>query len=675
MNLLFSKTRSEKYLILFILTFLSTEIHAIDNISDPAFIEKCNNSDAYLIHSYVDVSYSPALYSYNKKVALYNKVVIRSKTGVEEFSFLNMDNFVRDHLEWFSIKLLKSDGTVVEIDSSRIFEDRLDNNQQEHLGYPIPGVEPGDTIETYFGYTADLPVGELKDYLIPYNRIPALKMEYVITTTPGLEIRYKLYNGFPEPQIVSNDTMNRCLFKMEEVSSVSENEYMCLPCELPFVYCSVDSKGSEPRTWTNIYNEEFNMLTKPLRVDHEKAAYYNRWKKKVIGEARDSSKYYKFELLYDEILNNFLMKPGEQSEAAKSSGYFLKKEEFDPVSIRRLYRQLLEDLEIEYWAVFGRSKQNGQIDPYFIRLGEFDHIFFAYRNEQGNFNLLYPHDISYKYQINEIPTSLFKTQAVIVKPDLTEKEKRRNKFIDYDFTLAEADSVSINIIEMPGMTANSNYMKQVAYCDVDANEKRTGFRSKITVSGGLSTDIRSFISLLNQNKEMNDFYDALAEYEGNDNVLEIDTVTEISFINTKPFIYSINTEGTLNNTLTFLNDSLVSIDLGALIQHINIESDKETVDLNYYLDYCYTDFSMFVLSFPSDIEVMSMDAYQKSIDNSVGGYSLNLSSSGHGQIIIQSNYQILKDFIPADEYWQLRQLNDLLKEVRNMRLLIKLKTG
>ena len=223
------------------------------------------------------------------------------------------------------------------------------------------------------------------------------------------------------------------------------------------------------------------------------------------------------------------------------------------------------------------------------------------------------------------------------------------------------------------MSADYNYLKQVFYCNVDLKQKSSTFDSKFSVSGGLSTDIRSFFSLLNQNEEMNSFYEALAEFEETDNAWEIDTVTKTDLNKNKPFIYNISAQGDINNSLSYLNDSLVSITLDNFIQHTEIESETDSIDLNYYLDYSYKDLCMFILIFPCDIEVMNIDSYNQKFKNTYGEYSFSINLVGNNQLILQSSYKITKDMIPKDDYWQLKQLNEQIKEIKNKRLLIKLK--
>ncbi|WP_020529799.1 DUF3857 domain-containing protein [Flexithrix dorotheae] len=674
MNQLFLKRRIKYYCILWIFLFFCNSIFANDTIPDQSFTEHCKNADAFLLHSYTDVVVSKFLLGYKRKTTIQNKLVINNRPGVEEYAFLNLKSQVADRLLSLKVKTLKADGTMVELDSNLVFEQL--SQRQDHveiINYPIPGVEPGDTIETIYSYSEGLDYDELQDFVNLYSDIPSVNTEFTIRTPPNLMVRYKSYNGFPEPQVLSNDTLVYCLFKMEQVDGVSENEYTCLPCELPYIYYSVENRGSELRTWKDVYNQEFNVFTQPFRIDYENSSYYKKWKRRVIGEAKDSSKYYQLSLLLADIYKNIEIEQPYSEEMFKTTGYFLKEMRFDPISIKRLYRQLLEDLEIDFWAVFARSKRLGRIDPFYIRKGEYDHIFFAFESENGSLQLLYPHKIAFKYQVNEIPTSLYNVEAVIAKPFLTEKIKNKDKFINMDLEMAEVDSVITRVIKLHGMHPKFNYLKQAFYCDVDIDQQETSFKSNFSVAGGLSTDIRSFNGLLDKDKELHDFYETIAEFEGDESSLSIDSITSIELKNYRPFVYSMNGQGSISNSISFINDSIVSVTFDDLIQHSQIASEKDSTNLNFYLDYTYTDFCIFILKFPCDIEIINNERNKWEIKNKLGQYIFNLQHVSDNQMIIQSNYKIIKDIVAKTEYKQLKELNDFVDEVRNMRFLIKLK--
>lgn len=670
MNLLFSK-KIKVSLNIICICVLFYGFSSNIKYQDP-FLTLCKNSDAYYLHSYTDVAYATNWARYKSHVSISNKLVVNNTNGVEKYAFLKLSEYESNHLKNIKIRTLKKDGSVIELDSSLVFQKTSKKKKFGEINYPIPAVEPGDTIETTYTYYENLKLNELIGYVNLYKDIPSKNTQYTVKTNKDLGIRYKLYNNFPEPGIVSNDSLVYLQFSLNKVKGIESNEYSCFPCEVPYFYYSLEKKGSKLRTWKDIYNEEFNFLTQPIAIDSHRSTYYKRWKKRIIGEAKDSSKYYKFNLLYHEILANFKIEAIQGKEFIKSSGYFLKENRFDVISIRRFYRQVLEDLEIPYWAVFAKSKLSGNIDPHYIREGEYDHIFFAFEDKNDKLKFLYPHSDIYKYQIDEIPTALYNTDAILVKPKRKEKRKKKDKFISLDLQFAKTDSIFRAKIKLPGMSSNQNYLNQIVYAKVNLKEKTTSFKSLFKISGGVSTDTRSFLNMMNKNKEVSNFYNALSEYEGNDNTMQIDTVTKIGLRNRKPYLYVINTKGKLNNVVKFINDSLVSISFDKLINHNLVETSSNISALSYYLDYSYSDSFMLNLEFPNNIEILGIDDIIN-YKNDFGEYRFELKQSKKNQLTLKSNYKILKDLIPKENYKELKLINEKVKNSESKRLIIKLK--
>lgn len=652
--------------------FLGFKASVPGKAEDP-FLTLCKNSDAYFTHSYRDITYEKYWGNYRKHISINNKLVVNNPSGVEKYAFLRLDEFESNTIESIKIRTLKANGSIVELDSSLVFKRNSKREKFGPINYPIPAVEPGDTIETSYVYYERIEESNLNGYVNLYSAVPSINSQYTIKTGPQLTVRYKTYNDFPNPAVIANDTIVYLQFSMDNVIGLEENEYSCLPCEKPYLYYSLEKNDSELRSWRDVYNEEFNFLTQPMALDTENSSYYNRWKRRVIGEAKDSTKYYQLELLHNEVLKNFKILPVQENEFIKSTGFFLKEERFDPISIRRFYRQLLEDLEIEYWAVFGRSKRFGTIDTEYIRKGEFDHVFFAFENEKGTVQFLYPHEEFYMYLIDEIPTSLYDTKAVLVKPQTNNKKKKKDIFIDSKLELAKVDSVSVATINLPGMDSNYNYINQMISSEVDTKNKRATLRYRFETSGGMSTEMRSFFDMLSQNEEASNFYSALTEFEGIDNTLQIDSVTTRTQKLSKPFAYILSAEGTLNNAITFVNDSLISVSLDKLIQHYQLENTSESSQLNYYLDYNYSDYFTFYLNFPSDIEVLGLENGNLNLKNELGEYLFEITKSKGNQLKLQSNYIILKNLILKEKLNELKLLNEGVKNVKSKRLIVKLK--
>lgn len=671
MTLLFLK-RSINYLLALLFSFISYGAIVKDSLPDNDFGDYCAKSDAYFLFSYTDVTYTLNFGSYKRYVTVSNKLVINNGAGVDKYAYLNLPDYITNNIKEIDVKTLKADGTVVELDSSKVFVRKPDERKFGAVNYPIPSVEPGDTIETSYTYTKYVKLSEMTSFVDLYASLPSFTTEYSIKSHPKLSIRYKGYNGFPKPQVVANDSLIYSVFKMDKIKELKQNRNTCLRCELPYMYYSMEEKDTELSKWEDVYNLEFNAITQPIAIDNQNSSYYNRWKKRIIDKAKDSSKYHKLKLLHANIMKDIHIESLDVKEILKSNGFFLKEKRFNQFSIRRLYRQILEDLEIDYWAVFARSRSSGKIDPYYIRSGEYDHIFFAYTNEKGKLDLLYPHETVSKYEMNEIPTSIFNTQAVIAKPYRVKKMRNKDKFIGLDMKLAEVDSVTVNIIELPGTSAHNNYVKQILYSDVNTKEKKIPLKYKFSISGGLYTDLKSFYGLLTEDSSVSTYYEALSEIE-EEEVIAIDTILEKHLKEKKPFVQTIIAEGSLNGAMTFLNDNLVSISLEKLLNHNQVESEYETIDMNYYLDYNYQDYIMSIFNFPNEIEILDENRYHTITETDVGEYSFEVKRVNGNQITIQSNYIINTDIIPKESYAQLKRLNEKLKEFKKKRILLKLK--
>lgn len=655
---------------LFFFSFISTN----DNKKSDSFLTLCKNSDAYFLYSYNDVTYVKNWSRYKKYTSVNNKLVINNTNGVDAHAFLKLDEYESNHIQSIKIKTLKADGSVIELDSSLVFKKDTKNKKFGVINYPIPSVEPGDTIETSYVYTENLKKHELSSFVDLHKSLPSLNSQYSIKTEPGLYVRYKTYNNFVKPKIVSNDSLLYVQFAMDSIKGFVDKKYSCFPCELPYMYYSLENKDSKSRTWINVYNEEFNFLTQPLSLDYNNSTYYKRWKRRVIGKAKDSSKYYKFNLLFNEVTENFKIEPTLPKELIKSNGFFLKEKRFDPISIRRFYRQILEDLDIKYWAVFARSKASGPIDTDYIRVGEYDHIFFAYEDKEGDLKFLYPHNNSLMYQIDEIPTNLYNTKAVIVKPVYkeTKKNSKKVKFITRDLEMAKVDSVLTSAIKLPGMNFKNNYINQTISGKINFKEKNTSLRYRFKVSGGQSTELRTYFEMINKNKELSNYYDALSEFEGVDNTIQIDTVIGRKLNTKKPFSFILNANGTLNNAIKFLNENMVSISIDKLLQHNQLESDSEVSELNYYLDYSYSDNFLFYLNFPSEIKILGLENGNINYKNEYGEYFFEIKKNKKNQVLIKSRYKIKEHLIPKEKYIEIKKLNEQVKNIKSKRLIIKL---
>ena len=186
MTQLFLKKQKTNLVVVFFSLFFFSLKPSLTLTKDP-FLLLCENSDAYYEHSYTDITYAKNWLRYKRYVSIDNKLVVNTTKGVDDNAFLELDEFVSNHLQSIKVRVLKSDGSVNELDSSLVFKKSSKKVKFNAIHYPIPAVEPGDTIETSYVYYENLK--EHKD----------MDISQLIRNEDGFTIFRKKQDSYDEP--------------------------------------------------------------------------------------------------------------------------------------------------------------------------------------------------------------------------------------------------------------------------------------------------------------------------------------------------------------------------------------------------------------------------------------------------------------------------------------------
>jgi hypothetical protein len=608
---------------------------------------------------------------------IHQKLKINTKTGVDNYAFIYINKDIYSHIKSLEVSTVKPDGSVMLMDSTHIFNIKIESDENEiqkvnQMRFAIPGVEAGDVIDIiYTVLEEDVELNNQFANVFMQRELSSASSTFSISVPRPYTIFYKCYNRFPDPVVEVSDKLVNCVFKLNNLQAVKPNQYSCLPCNLPYFYFSLEyNKQTITTKWKDIYYYVFNYLTKPLNNDPENFYYYERWAKKIYRCCEDSSKYYVLKLLMADIRDNMKIKNLGPDEQFKSAGYYLKKGYIDPINIRRLYRQILTDLHIDYWAAFGRNKWAGPIDSYFIRKNEISDIFFVYTDENNKMSYLYPHNEYYKYEINELPTYLYNTKAVIVKRAHSSPYIMGSSPSNYG-TIFD-DSVIVQTIELSAGNKNTNYLKQLITYHSDFSLSNDTFNAEFIISGGVSTKYRQVFSFLHDNEEVNQLYQSLFDYKEMGPAFRIDTVIKRELTHEQPFKYKAVGLGTINKGITKISDSIISISLNEVIFHDQVDTETGTAESDYLLDYAYTDILQLFISFSEPFEILNQGDLNRTITNETGEYTCKINTLSENSISITSEYCINKDYIKKDEYRLVADINNMINEIKNSRLMIKM---
>jgi len=102
-----------------------------------------------------------------------------------------------------------------------------------------------------------------------------------------------------------------------------------------------------------------------------------------------------------------------------------------------------------------------------------------------------------------------------------------------------------------------------------------------------------------------------------------------------------------------------------------VEIGNDSTELGFYLDYTYSDVLQLFITFSQPVEVVNRETFGKSLVNDVGEYTCSLSIINPAGIMVSSTYTISKDAITGSDCNKLTAINNLLREAKNTRLIIK----
>jgi hypothetical protein len=605
------------------------------------------------------------------------KMKLVTKNGVDKYAFLNINAAIRDHLKSLGIKITKPDGSVILLDSTQILKHANSTEKDiqtgsDQLKYAIPGAEAGDIISINIAIKEDFTYSQHDGNIFLFSELPIGKSKFIIKVPREFNVFYRLYNNFPEPKILSSDTSICCTFEQENLEPLTEQKYTCYSCDLPYFYFNIFfTKGMGSMDWDQFYKVVYNPMTLPVFSFNSSDNYYNRWMHKVRKSSKSDSKIDQLKMFIKNINDNIEVKVLPNNERRQISGYYLRKGYIDQDNLRILYRKIFEDLKVDYWACFAKNKWMGPMEKYFVRPQEISDLFFMIEEQGKPKYMVYPSTPIYKFQFDEVPTSLYNTTAVIIKP-VKRDEKRINHAQPFIMNL-QVDSVIVNELNIPKGSYNTNYFRMVTQAYVELTSKKDSFKSSYTFSGGVSTKYRMLFRYLDNNKEVNDFFKEYIKYSGTEPALKVDTVLSRDFQRDMSFKYTVNVAGKFSKGINYINDSTISISLNDIITHDQVDSSPDSIVLDYYLDYAYTDMMYLNILFSKPIEPINLANIDKQIANEVGEYACKLVVIDNNAIAINSTYKIFKDIIKTGDYHSLQDINNLLQQTRNAHILLRIR--
>jgi hypothetical protein len=290
-----------------------------------------------------------------------------------------------------------------------------------------------------------------------------------------------------------------------------------------------------------------------------------------------------------------------------------------------------------------------------------------YYDNDNNRVLVYPHEIYRKYYLNEFPTYLNGTYAVMIRE--AKDEKKKSRFIN-----SKVSSDSLLTIEKTFLLMGdekSNYYLRQRFIGVDLNSDLSSYWSILNYSGLFSTDSRPFYSnMLNSNEK---YMSYINEIQKGRDLFKIDSIYLRNENKKPPYNYSIGMNGKLGKFFNFINDTTIVISLNEILNNSKIEYNSPSRNLDIFLPYAYSDIQDLIIDFKQPIEIINLEILQKNKENSLGSYKFETIPLEKNKLHLTSTYIIRKELIEKTSFKNLDEINEASNQISNSKLIHRIK--
>lgn len=584
------------------------------------------------------------------------RIKIQTQQGLEKYARIVILKNRNMHIEQLDARTIKADGSIVDLDSKNDIKaielsDEDDLDKKKYKVFSIPGVAVGDEIEMVCiqeGYTI-----EWGATVVLHNSIPVLKSDFSVeVNNKGIVILATGRNGMPEGIESKNMEGVALSWSGKELPGLYEERGNISARSLPyFIYeLNIDrlyrnSYAAAPniRSWSDLlhhYNDEV------FEVRIRKDKKFNEVFEKIVSTAESDSKIHRLGAV-QKYLNEVEIEKIPEGEASEGIEYFLEKKKGDFNTLIKMYKSILEKMEIEFYFAAGRSKYLGPIDlgfPTYLQISDF---LFLIPDAAGNSIVMPTKSQDNSYGLNEIPLALYDTDIYMISP--TDKEL---------FLTVSLDD--------QGYKKNLRLRKVKGTVQLDKGS--ISYAATETYSGAFSTRNRNNHYDWMQSQSMNDY---LEHHLKDQEVVNVDTAFLSKRPEKDPYRYQLHYDYQISNQISKLEDKVYAISIKNLLDHY-VQKASVNRMLDYYAPYGYIDEFLYYFEFDQPIKLSNKENLDINVKNELGTYKMVVNQVSPTTLIIKSKYTLTKNTIPVSEIQTLVDLMDGAEKGDNEGIIIEL---
>jgi hypothetical protein len=592
----------------------------------------------------------------------YMQMYVRSQRGARMIWQMQIPTMHKRVLERIKLRNRKPDGKIIDLEPEDIRYVanktlKTENFDPDYTFIPVPGVDAGDIVEMLAIYY--IPGTLVSDEVFFHSYYPVCRSEFIYNHTQDYHISLSKYNfnNFNYTDTASSEAGFK--FEFDNLPGLYSQQGIIPQFELPFVAFRIDSIfyktpfGSVevpivPSEWTSYHKKSIkDIMTGPNKISEkvltENGNFFNVFKKRFPESDNFQLAIDWHNFLNDSIALRFI--------SAKSGNlpleYWLERRSVDRTRLLSLYLEFFDYHKIDYSVYISRNVGYGYFDTTFVSFAQGLELFFGIHNHDQT-KFLYPHYEVECFPPGELPIALKGALAIGYRP-------------------SSPDS-SMEIIDIPFLKKDENFKKRKYDCSVtDPKSERLSVKQRNIYSGEFGNATSNlYKQLFTGEKDETVFENFFVGDPGN---LVLKTF-HIDSITSEIPGFSFTFEYERDNFLTSHSDSSYSFRLEDVSSLDELPYLPFKRQYGYYLTTPYSNYSKFYMRFNQKVELIGNDTVFE-YSNGFGSVSLTARIMNENIILIDTYYSAELNYLPAEEYWRIKDLTDKADEMLSLHLFFR----
>ncbi len=569
------------------------------------------------------------------------RIKIQKAAGLK-YSWLKIPVKEGFKVKTLGVRTLNADGSITYFDTKDArYESWLDEKdfmrQKQVYLVPAPDVDVGDEIDIVVIYRSNVP--DMADVYFFHADLPVVEHRFTLELSKDIRLRLKTYNDLPEPDITDTESDKTYFWQQKNLPVVLDETCQNIPADvLPHLVYELNFETdiflSPPLdNWLDylrwIHKEDLNT---PIR----RPARFKALIKGILGEKRRTEQ--EMTNVFHQFVNEHInLSAISDNEKSRGLEYFLEKRKADKFTLLKLYKAFFETNNIPYFLVIGKDRFQGKFDLEFPTSIQATHLFFAIGRED-DIIFVVPKTRNLTFDIDELPIELNGTHVYMTQA--------KTKKLLYEVEIPLGDSTYHQQVHTTLLKQKSD--NNTLFCETSSS-----------YTGAYAIEERHFFQQARLSAGVyENFEKRLRKLQATARLSSVSTQAKDE---EQPDLFKVNYDYQLTELMTKKADDTRELSLQKCLLH-QLQEIPSACTPGYTPLHPFTQIFNDYLVFDQPVELLNMDNVQFHLSNEVGTYELSIHQPKPTMIHIRSRYVLSAQYIPQENFQQLEQLNEMVRQ-------------